>query len=69
MADLTKREIDVLRLVAQGHTNKEIAAQLFIGPGTVATHVVNILAKLGVESRTAAAAWAIHAGLAGRPAL
>lgn len=66
---LTKREIDVLRLIADGRSNKEIAALLFIGPGTVATHVVNILSKLGVESRTAAAAWAIHAGIVEHPPL
>jgi DNA-binding CsgD family transcriptional regulator len=68
-ANLTSREIDVLRLIAAGHTNKEIAAQLFISPGTVATHVVNILSKLGVESRTAAAAWAIHADIVEHPPL
>lgn len=55
---LTARELDVLRLLGGGGTNQEIAAQLFISPRTVQTHVANILAKLGVPSRAAAASLA-----------
>jgi predicted ATPase/DNA-binding CsgD family transcriptional regulator len=61
---LTAREREVLRLVAAGHTNREIAAALFVTPRTAATHVTHILAKLGVASRTEATAWAVRHGLA-----
>jgi NarL family two-component system response regulator LiaR len=61
--DLTARENDVLRLLAQGCTNKEIALRLAIGEKTVKTHVSNILSKLNVASRTQAALYAVHAGL------
>jgi two-component system, NarL family, response regulator LiaR len=60
---LTDRETDVLRLLAQGLANKEIARQLAIGEKTVKTHVSNILAKLGVQSRTQAALYAVQIGL------
>jgi non-specific serine/threonine protein kinase len=63
-SSLTKREVDVLRLVVDGRSNQEIATALFISDRTVASHVANILAKLGVESRTAAATWAVRHGLA-----
>ncbi|WP_323187954.1 helix-turn-helix transcriptional regulator [Streptomyces sp. NBC_01264] len=53
---LTSRERDVLRLVAAGHTNRQIAEELFISPKTASVHVSNILAKLGVASRGEAAA-------------
>ena len=52
---LTERETDVLRLLAQGKANKEIAGALFIGENTVKTHVSSILVKLGAQSRTQAA--------------
>jgi len=61
---LTEREIDVLRLLAAGKANKEIAATLIIGEKTVKTHVSNILMKLGVQSRTQAALYAAQIGLA-----
>ena len=61
---LTEREIDVLRLVAQGLTNQEIAEALVIGVGTVRTHVSNILAKLHLANRTQAALFALREGLA-----
>jgi DNA-binding NarL/FixJ family response regulator len=61
---LTEREIDVLRLLAQGKANKEIAAALVIGEKTVKTHVSSILLKLGVQSRTQAALYAAQIGLA-----
>jgi DNA-binding NarL/FixJ family response regulator len=60
---LTERETDVLRLMAQGLANKEIARHLVIGEKTVKTHVSNILAKLGVPSRTQAALYAVRIGL------
>ena len=61
---LTEREIDVLRLLAAGKANKEIAIALTIGEKTVKTHVSNILMKLGVQSRTQAALYAAQIGLA-----
>jgi NarL family two-component system response regulator LiaR len=60
---LTDRETEVLRLLAQGRANKEIARELGIGEKTVKTHVSNILAKLGVQSRTQAALHAVQIGL------
>ena len=60
---LTDRESDVLRLLAEGKANKEIASQLGIGEQTVKSHVSSILAKLGVQSWTQAALYAIRAGL------
>jgi len=53
---LTSREFEVLRLVAAGQSNREIAAALFISPKTASVHVSNILAKLGTATRTEAAA-------------
>jgi DNA-binding CsgD family transcriptional regulator len=53
---LTERETEVLRLVAEGRGNREIAAELFISPKTASVHVSNILGKLGVATRTEAAA-------------
>jgi len=60
---LTPRELDVLRLLAAGDENKEIAAALGISPGTVKTHVISIFEKLGVNDRKAAAALALKRGL------
>ncbi len=60
---LTERETDVLRLMAMGKANKEIARELFIGEQTVKTHVSSILGKLGVQSRTQAALHAARIGL------
>ncbi|MGD8585074.1 MAG: response regulator transcription factor, partial [Chloroflexota bacterium] len=64
---LTQREIDVLRLMAKGLANKEIARELGIGEKTVKTHVSNILSKLGLLSRTQAALYAIQIGLVSVP--
>ena len=61
--DLSPRELQVLRLVAAGKTNRSIAAELFISDKTVARHVSNIFAKLGVDSRSAATAHAYQHGL------
>jgi DNA-binding NarL/FixJ family response regulator len=62
-AGLSAREVEVIRLLARGMSNAEIAQTLYISPHTAANHVANILNKLGLESRTAAAAWAIRNGL------
>ncbi len=61
---LTDRERQVLALVAEGASNKEIGQALFISERTARTHVSNILMKIGVRSRTQAALWAIREGLA-----
>jgi DNA-binding NarL/FixJ family response regulator len=61
--ELTARELEVLRLVAVGRANKEIAAELSISERTARTHVSNILAKLDLRSRTQAALWAAGEGL------
>ena len=60
---LTDREIEVLKLLGQGKSNKDISQALFIGEQTVKTHVSHILDKLGVPSRTQAALYAIRSGL------
>ena len=60
---LTDRETDVLRLLARGLANKQVARELGIGDKTVKTHVSRILAKLGVQSRTQAALYAVRIGL------
>jgi DNA-binding NarL/FixJ family response regulator len=67
LSGLTAREREVLRLLAQGSSNREIAAELFIAPKTASVHVSNILAKLGAASRTEAAAIAHRNGV-GLPA-
>ena len=60
---MTSRELEVLRLLAAGKSNREIATALVISEHTVARHVQNIFAKLGVSSRTAAGAFAFQHGL------
>ncbi len=67
-AGLTGREFEVLRLVAAGQSNREVAAALFISPKTASVHVSNILAKLGAASRTEAAAKALALRLFDAPA-
>jgi HD-GYP domain-containing protein (c-di-GMP phosphodiesterase class II) len=62
---LTPREVEVLRLVAQGRSNREIAAELFIAEKTARNHVERVYAKLGVNNRTQATLAAIDRGLAG----
>jgi non-specific serine/threonine protein kinase len=66
--ELTAREVEVLRLVARGLTNQQVAAELVISERTARTHVSNILAKLDLRSRTQAALWAVREGLAPPPA-
>jgi NarL family two-component system response regulator LiaR len=61
---LTEREVEVLRQVAQGLSNRDIAEQLVINEATVRTHVSNILSKLHLASRTQAALYALREGLA-----
>ncbi|MCT2182173.1 response regulator transcription factor [Brevibacterium casei] len=60
---LTDREHEVLRLLATGLSNAEIAGQLFLGEATVKTHVSNVLAKLGIRDRTHAVIWAYEHGV------
>lgn len=61
---LTERETAVVKLVAQGHTNEEIAAQLYVAAATVKTHLANIQRKLTFRNRVEIAAWAWRTGLA-----
>lgn len=61
--DLTPRELEVLRLLAGGRSNRQLAAELFVSEKTVKTHVSSILAKLRLSDRTQAALWAVRAGL------
>jgi NarL family two-component system response regulator LiaR len=61
---LTEREVEILKYVAQGMTNDEIADQLVVSERTVRTHVSNILAKLQLANRTQAALYALKEGLA-----
>lgn len=63
ISPLTSREMDVLRQIATGHSNKEIAMSLNLAEKTVKSHVGNILNKLGVTSRTQAALTAVRSGL------
>jgi NarL family two-component system response regulator LiaR len=64
---LTKREIEVLQLVAAGHSDRQISAHLGISEATVRTHISNILSKLKLASRTQAALYALREGLASLP--
>ncbi|WP_026932135.1 response regulator [Glycomyces tenuis] len=63
LAPLTERELDVLRLVAAGLSNREIAESLFLAEGTVKNHVSNVLMKLGSRDRTRAVLRALHHGI------
>ena len=66
---LTTRELEVLRLVADGATNGDIAQQLSMSPKTASVHVSHVIAKLGVANRTQAAAQAHRSGLAVSPGI
>lgn len=61
---LTERELEVLRLVAEGRSNREIAQELFLSEGTVKIHVSHIMAKLSMERRTELVRYALQRGLA-----
>ena len=63
----TARELEVLRLVAAGKSNREIAAELYLSVKTVARHLSNIFFKIGVPSRSAATAFAYEHGLVDEP--
>ncbi len=63
LSSLTKREKEVLELIAQDFTNREIASRLFLSPATVQTHRANIMAKLNLHSRTELTKYAISCGL------
>jgi two-component system, NarL family, response regulator LiaR len=63
--ELTPRELEVLRLIAGGRSNKRIALELGVAEKTVKTHVSHVLAKLGLADRTQAALYAVREGLAG----
>ncbi len=62
-ANLSERELEVLRLLARGYTNREISTALILGVETIKTHVANILAKLGQTDRTQAVVQALKQGL------
>jgi DNA-binding NarL/FixJ family response regulator len=62
-AGLSRRELEVLRLVSVGRTNREIARELFLSPRTIDMHVRNVLTKLGCRSRTEATRRAVELGL------
>lgn len=63
--ELIEREIDVLKLVAKGRSNAEIAGALFVSDTTVETHVSHVLSKLGLRDRVQAAVFAFETGLVG----
>lgn len=63
VAGLTAREVEVLRLVAAGKSNREIAAELYLSVKTIARHLSNIFGKIDVSSRAAATAFAYEQGL------
>ncbi|MDQ2651771.1 MAG: LuxR C-terminal-related transcriptional regulator, partial [Chloroflexota bacterium] len=60
---LTAREVEILRLIAAGRVNREVADELFISPATVARHIANIYRKLDIDSRAKLAAYALRQGL------
>jgi NarL family two-component system response regulator LiaR len=62
-AELSEREIEVLKLIANGKDNSQIAADLHISPKTVKNHISNILMKLQIENRIQAAVYAVRSGI------
>ena len=69
MEDLTRRELQVLRCIAQGMSNDEIGRELVISMSTVRSHVHSVLRKLNLSSRTQAALYAVEIGLVASPDL
>ena len=63
LSDLTARELEVLRLVLAGYTNKAIAAEIFVSEKTVEFHLDNVYRKIGVRTRLMASVWALQMGL------
>ena len=63
LANLTPRELEILRLILMGYTNKAIAAEIFVSEKTVEFHIDNIYTKLGVRTRLMAGVWAMQQGL------
>lgn len=63
LSDLTARELEILRLVLAGYTNKAIAADIFISEKTVEFHLDNIYTKIGVRTRLMAGVWAMQQGI------
>jgi len=63
LEDLSQRELDVLKLIAKGMSNDEIARTLFISPHTVKNHVSNLYRKMGMDDRTRVAITALRLGL------
>ena len=67
LSDLTTREVEILRWVLAGHTNKAIAAEIFISEKTVEFHLDNIYRKIGVRTRLLAGVWAMQQGIEVEP--
>jgi DNA-binding NarL/FixJ family response regulator len=65
--ELSERELEILRLVSTGASNKEVAQSLYISSNTVRVHLRNIFTKIGVTSRTEAAMYAVRIGLVRTP--
>ena len=63
LSDLTPRELEILRLLIAGKTNKAIAAEIFISEKTVEFHLDNLYTKIGVRTRLMAGIWALQHGL------
>jgi len=63
LSSLTSREVEILRLVLDGYTNKEIAAEIFLSEKTVEFHLDHIYTKIGVRTRMLAGLWALRQGI------
>lgn len=63
LSDLTPREVQILRLILAGHTNRAIASKIFISEKTVEFHLDNIYKKIGVRTRLMAGIWAMQQGI------
>lgn len=63
LSSLTPRELEILRLILAGHTNKAIAAEIYISEKTVEFHLDNLYSKIGVRTRMLAGIWALQQGM------